>query len=103
MGSHTQSLCQAWGNLEVLGCSGRASQVMELFADAKESVWQAARQGDMAQQRELFSKINITSVVRPGQTLFQAPLRILRCCLPLEAEVRDRYPIAGTSEYVVCP
>jgi hypothetical protein len=61
---------------------------MELFAEAKESIWQAAQQGDLAQQRDLLSKLSIASVVRPGQTLFQAPLRILRCCLPLEAEVR---------------
>jgi hypothetical protein len=62
---------------------------MELFADVQESIWQTARLGNIAKQRELLAKVNIAPVVRPGQMLFQAPLRILRCYFPLDAQVRQ--------------
>ena len=50
---------------------------MEMLADDKEALWQAARCGSSARLRPSMGQLSVATSVRPGQSVPQAPLRIL--------------------------
>ena len=50
---------------------------MEMLADDKEALWQAARCGSAARLRPAMAQLSVATSVRPGQSVPQAPLRIL--------------------------
>lgn len=60
---------------------------MELQAEKKEEIWQAARCGDVDAVRQTLGNVNTALAVRPAQEGEQVPLRVLLCSEPASPPV----------------
>ena len=62
---------------------------MEMRAEAKENIWQAARTGNAAAVRRTLGVVNTAVTTRPAQPGEQLPLRIMLCQQPCASQVRS--------------